>query len=123
MASALNSVVADATASIAARDLDARTPPAHRVVEAPARVFADQYAPFATNKRGARDDDAVAVARFQESRADGMSELHKLTPSLRALPNDAGSRNGYGRQLFALMRANVSGAELGALSLLETHPG
>ncbi|MEO8103438.1 MAG: phosphogluconate dehydratase [Betaproteobacteria bacterium] len=63
--------------------------PEHRVVEAPARVFDDQNDVLASFKRGELQRDFVAVVRFQGPRANGMPELHKLTPALGSL-QDAG---------------------------------
>jgi phosphogluconate dehydratase len=54
-------------------------------VEAPARVFADQNEVVAAFKAGELDRDVVVVVRFQGPRANGMPELHKLTPSLGVL--------------------------------------
>ncbi len=54
----------------------------HRVVEAPARVFESQGAMLDAAKRGELDRDVVVVVRFQGPRANGMPELHKLTPTL-----------------------------------------
>jgi phosphogluconate dehydratase len=62
---------------------------AHRVVEAPAIVFDDQDDVLASFKRGELQRDFVAVVRFQGPRANGMPELHKLTPALGSL-QDAG---------------------------------
>ncbi|MBB4210803.1 6-phosphogluconate dehydratase [Rhodothalassium salexigens DSM 2132] len=59
--------------------------PEHRVVEAPARVFATQGDFEAAFKAGALDGPMVAVIRFQGPRANGMPELHKLTPHLSVL--------------------------------------
>ncbi len=56
--------------------------PEHRVVEAPARVFHDQDSLKAAFKSGALDRDVVCVVRFQGPQANGMPELHALTPSL-----------------------------------------
>jgi phosphogluconate dehydratase len=64
---------------------------AHRVVEAPALVFDDQDEVLASFKRGELQRDFVAVVRFQGPRANGMPELHKLTPALGSL-QDAGFR-------------------------------
>ncbi len=62
--------------------------PADRhVVEAPAAVFDDQEAFIAAFTAGALDRDVIAVLRFQGPRANGMPELHKLTPALTALQN------------------------------------
>lgn len=63
--------------------------PAHRIVEAPALVFDDQDDVLAAFKRGELQRDFVAVVRFQGPRANGMPELHKLTPALGSL-QDAG---------------------------------
>jgi phosphogluconate dehydratase len=59
--------------------------PEHRVVEAPARVFADQLELVEAFKAGELERDVVAVVRFQGPRANGMPELHKLTPYLGLL--------------------------------------
>jgi phosphogluconate dehydratase len=60
--------------------------PADRwVVEAPALVFDSQEAMLAAFGAGALERDFVAVVRFQGPRANGMPELHKLTPPLGAL--------------------------------------
>ncbi len=63
--------------------------PEHRLVEAAALVFDDQDAVLASFKRGELKRDFVAVVRFQGPRANGMPELHKLTPALGSL-QDAG---------------------------------
>lgn len=63
--------------------------PEHRVVEAPALVFDDQEALMAAFDRGELRRDFVAVVRYQGPRANGMPELHKLTPPLGVL-QDAG---------------------------------
>ncbi|WP_017664207.1 phosphogluconate dehydratase [Porphyrobacter sp. AAP82] len=54
-------------------------------IEAPARVFEDQAAVAAAFKAGELDRDVVVVVRFQGPRANGMPELHKLTPPLGVL--------------------------------------
>ena len=61
----------------------------HRLVEAPAIVFNDQDEVLAAFKRGELQRDFVAVVCFQGPRANGMPELHKLTPALGSL-QDAG---------------------------------
>ena len=65
--------------------------PDHRRVSAPARVFASQEALLAAYKAGELDRDVIAVVRFQGPRANGMPELHKLTPALANL-QDRGFR-------------------------------
>ena len=59
--------------------------PEHMVVEGPAVVFEDQDALHAAFHRGELDKDFIAVVRFQGPRANGMPELHNLTPSLGVL--------------------------------------
>ncbi|RMI00268.1 phosphogluconate dehydratase [Stutzerimonas nitrititolerans] len=59
--------------------------PEHRVVEAPARVFSDQAELAQAFKNGELEKDFVAVVRFQGPKANGMPELHKLTPFLGVL--------------------------------------
>jgi phosphogluconate dehydratase len=54
-------------------------------IEAPCRVFEDQAAVAAAFKAGELDRDVVVVVRFQGPRANGMPELHKLTPPLGVL--------------------------------------
>ncbi|MDR3415325.1 MAG: phosphogluconate dehydratase [Nevskia sp.] len=62
--------------------------PEHHVVEAPALVFDSQDAVVAAFKRGELKRDFVAVVRFQGPRANGMPELHKLTPALGSLQDE-----------------------------------
>jgi phosphogluconate dehydratase len=57
----------------------------HHVVEAPALIFNDQEEVMAAFKAGKLARDFVAVVRFQGPRANGMPELHQLTPSLASL--------------------------------------
>ena len=61
---------------------------AHRVVEAPALVFDSQDEVLASFQRGELKRDFVAVVRFQGPRANGMPELHKLTPALGVLQDE-----------------------------------
>jgi phosphogluconate dehydratase len=56
-----------------------------RIVEAPAAVFDDQSDLTAAFKAGLLDRDVIAVVRFQGPRANGMPELHQLTPVLGSL--------------------------------------
>jgi phosphogluconate dehydratase len=59
--------------------------PQHRHVEAPALVFDGQDELLAAFKQGKLQRDFVAVVRYQGPRANGMPELHKLTPALSVL--------------------------------------
>ncbi|MEE4154752.1 MAG: phosphogluconate dehydratase [Erythrobacter sp.] len=60
-------------------------------IEAPCRVFADQQEVLAAFKAGELAQDLVVVVRFQGPRANGMPELHSLTPPLGVL-QDRGHR-------------------------------
>jgi phosphogluconate dehydratase len=165
--------------------------PERRGITAPARIFETQEALLDAFRAGLLEGDFVAVVRGQGPKANGMPELHKLTPTLSVLqergqkvalltdgrmsgasgtvlaaihltpeaadagpiarlqagdviridsdagtidvlvdasewaarephaPNLAASRTGLGRELFALMRAQVGSAEEGACSLLD----
>ena len=57
----------------------------HQVVRAPALVFDDQEQVMAAFAAGKLERDFVAVVRNQGPRANGMPELHKLTPPLGVL--------------------------------------
>lgn len=59
--------------------------PQHRKVKAPAIVFDSQEAVQAAFDRGELHRDFIAVVRFQGARANGMPELHRLTPVLGVL--------------------------------------
>jgi phosphogluconate dehydratase len=73
------------------------------VVEAPARVFSDQNEVLAAFKDGELDRDVVVVVRFQGPRANGMPELHKLTPALGVLQD-------RGHQVALVTDGRMSGA-------------
>ena len=60
-------------------------------IEAPCRVFDTQRAVNEAFTRGELDRDVIVVVRFQGPRANGMPELHKLTPALGVL-QDRGYR-------------------------------
>jgi phosphogluconate dehydratase len=59
--------------------------PEHRVVRAPAVVVHDQADLLALFNAGKLEKDLIAVVRYQGPRANGMPELHKLTPPLAVL--------------------------------------
>jgi phosphogluconate dehydratase len=73
------------------------------VIEAPARVFTSQEAMLAAFKAGELARDVVAVVRFQGPRANGMPELHKLTPPLAVL-------QGQGYKVALVTDGRMSGA-------------
>ena len=59
--------------------------PEHHVIEAPAKVFDDQDDMLAAFKAGDLTGDFIAVVRFQGPKANGMPELHNLSPTLGVL--------------------------------------
>ncbi|MBL3596749.1 phosphogluconate dehydratase [Rhodovulum sulfidophilum] len=59
--------------------------PERHVIEAPARIFQDQEEVKAAFRRGEFTSDTIVVVRFQGPRANGMPELHALTPTLSVL--------------------------------------
>jgi phosphogluconate dehydratase len=77
--------------------------PEHRVVEAPCRVFHDQDEVKAAFKAGAFTGDTIIVVRFQGPKANGMPELHSLTPLLGIL-------QGRGQKVALVTDGRMSGA-------------
>ena len=65
--------------------------PERHVIEAPVRIFHSQDAVKAAFKAGEFTSDTVVVVRFQGPQANGMPELHSLTPPLSVL-QDRGLR-------------------------------
>ncbi len=78
-------------------------PEDRHVVEAPCRIFHDQDAMQAAFKAGELDRDVVVVVRFQGPQANGMPELHKLTPPLAVL-------QGKGFKVALVTDGRMSGA-------------
>ena len=66
-------------------------PEDRKVIEAPARIFHSQEELGEAFKRGELHKDVVAVVRFQGPKANGMPELHRMTPPLAVL-QDMGFR-------------------------------
>ena len=62
-------------------------PEDRHIIQAPARLFDSQEAMQAAFNAGELDKDVVVVVRFQGPQANGMPELHKLTPALSILQN------------------------------------
>jgi len=77
--------------------------PEDHVIEAPAVVFDSQDALVGAFNAGALDRDFVAVVRFQGPRANGMPELHQLTPVL-------GSQMARGFRVALVTDGRMSGA-------------
>ncbi|HSI58202.1 MAG TPA: phosphogluconate dehydratase [Ideonella sp.] len=78
-------------------------PDDRHVVEAPAIVFDSQEALLAAFKAGELERDLIAVVRWQGPRANGMPELHKLTPPLAVL-------QGKGFKVALVTDGRMSGA-------------
>ncbi|MEP4036588.1 phosphogluconate dehydratase [Pseudophaeobacter sp.] len=75
----------------------------HHVIEAPARVFHDQEDAKAAFKAGEFTGDTIVVVRFQGPKANGMPELHSLTPMLAIL-------QGRGQRVALVTDGRMSGA-------------
>jgi phosphogluconate dehydratase len=78
-------------------------PEERHIIEAPARIFATQEAMLAAFKAGELERDVVVVVRFQGPQANGMPELHKLTPPLAVL-------QGKGYKVALVTDGRMSGA-------------
>jgi phosphogluconate dehydratase len=59
--------------------------PERHVIEAPAAIFHDQASVKEAFRAGRLNRDVIVVVRFQGPRANGMPELHALTPILAVL--------------------------------------
>ena len=89
--------------------------PDQRVVTAPARVFDDQHDLLAAFDAGAIDEDLVAVVRHQGPAANGMPELHKLTPALGVLQD-------RGHRVAIVTDGRMSGASGKVLAAIHVTP-
>jgi phosphogluconate dehydratase len=78
-------------------------PQDRQVIEAPARVFDSQEALQQAFKAGELERDVVCVVRWQGPQANGMPELHKLTPPLAVL-------QGKGHRVALVTDGRMSGA-------------
>ncbi|RTL39351.1 MAG: phosphogluconate dehydratase [Burkholderiales bacterium] len=78
-------------------------PEDRHTVEAPCRVFTTQEAMLAAFKAGELERDVIVVVRFQGPHANGMPELHKLTPPLAVL-------QGKGFKVALVTDGRMSGA-------------
>ena len=89
--------------------------PEHRIVEAPAVIFDSQDAFNLAYRNGELDRDFVAILRFQGPRANGMPELHALTPAL-------GSLQDAGRHVALVTDGRMSGASGKVPSVIHVSP-
>jgi phosphogluconate dehydratase len=89
--------------------------PELRTIQAPARVFDSQDALLAAFRRDELAGDFIAVVRGQGPRANGMPELHKLTPTLSALLD-------RGQRVALLTDGRMSGASGKVLAAIHLTP-
>ena len=100
--------------------------PSRWTIEAPCRVFDSQDGVQAAFKAGELDRDVVVVVRFQGPRANGMPELHKLTPPLGVLQDKGfkvalvtdGRMSGASGKVPAAIHVTPEALGGGALALL-----
>ena len=78
-------------------------PDDRHIIEAPARVFDSQQALLDAFNAGEMAQDMVCVVRWQGPQANGMPELHKLTPPLAVL-------QGKGYKVALVTDGRMSGA-------------
>ena len=89
--------------------------PGDRVITAPARVFDSQEAVLEAFAAGTLEGDFVAVVRGQGPRANGMPELHRLTPTLGLLQD-------RGQRVALLTDGRMSGASGKVLAAIHLTP-
>jgi phosphogluconate dehydratase len=90
-------------------------PDDRHVIEAPARVFTSQAAMHAAFTAGELARDVVVVVRFQGPSANGMPELHKLTPPLAVL-------QGQGHRVALVTDGRMSGASGNVPAAIHVSP-
>ena len=101
--------------------------PEHRVVRAPAVVFTDQKQLEQRFKAGELNRDFVAVVREQGPGANGMPELHKLTPVLAVLQDQGfhvalvtdGRMSGASGKVPAAIHLSPEALDGGAIALVQ----
>src|SRR5690606_30750771 len=89
--------------------------PEHRWITAPARVFDSQEALVEAFSAGSLEGDFIAVVRGQGPRANGMPELHRLTPVLGVLQD-------RGQRVALLTDGRMSGASGKVLAAIHLTP-
>jgi phosphogluconate dehydratase len=101
-------------------------PDDRHVIEAPARIFDSQDELLAAFNAGELERDIVCVVRWQGPRANGMPELHKLTPPLAVLQGKGfkvalvtdGRMSGASGKVPAAIHVSPEAAAGGPLALL-----
>lgn len=102
--------------------------PEHRKVKAPAMVFTDQNDVITAFKAGELNKDVVVVVKHQGAQANGMPELHKLTPTLTLLQNQGhkvalvtdGRMSGASGKVPAAIHLSPEAALGGAIGKIQT---
>ncbi|AID34976.2 MULTISPECIES: phosphogluconate dehydratase [Mesorhizobium] len=102
--------------------------PERHVIEAPAIVFQSQQELLEAFKAGKLERDFVAVVRFQGPKANGMPELHKLTPPLGVLQDRGfkvalvtdGRMSGASGKIPAAIHVTPEAADGGSIGLVQT---
>ncbi len=87
----------------------------HWSINAPARVFLSQADFVAAFEAGTMNGDLVAVVPYQGPAANGMPELHKLSPYLGILQNN-------GKKVALLTDGRMSGASGKVLAAIQVTP-
>jgi len=87
----------------------------HQIVEAPARIFSDQVSVKTAFEAGELNCDVVVVVRGQGPQANGMPELHKLTPALGVLQDK-------GFHVALVTDGRMSGASGKIPAAIQLHP-
>lgn len=101
--------------------------PARWTIKAPVRVFHDQNDALAAFKAGELERDVILVIRFQGPAANGMPELHKLTPPLGVLQDKGfnvalvtdGRMSGASGKVPAAIHLSPEAARGGAIAKLQ----
>ncbi len=101
--------------------------PERYTVEAPCRIFSTQHAVAEAFQKGELDRDVIVVVRFQGPRANGMPELHALTPPLGVLQDRGykvalvtdGRMSGASGKVPAAIHCSPEALGGGPLSLLQ----
>ncbi|XHS77226.1 phosphogluconate dehydratase [Burkholderiaceae bacterium UC74_6] len=90
-------------------------PEDRHTIEAPCRIFESQEAMQAAFKAGELERDVIVVVRFQGPHANGMPELHKLTPPLAVL-------QGKGFRVALVTDGRMSGASGNVPAAIHVSP-
>ena len=96
------------------------------IIEAPARVFHTQEAVKEAFQRGEFTGDTIVVVRYQGPKANGMPELHSLTPTLAVLQDRGlkvalvtdGRMSGASGKVPAAIHVSPEAADGGAIALI-----